>query len=82
MDAAERRPLLHRLLPIKGWPLHPAAVSGGPCGPAESAWLPLPSQRAKTAKMVLEQVGFSCLSLAKFGLHCVCQTEWHALLLF
>ena len=60
--AADSHQLLHRLLPTKGWPVHvrcnPAGSSCEPCDPAESAWLPLPSQRAQAAEMLLEQVGF------------------------
>ena len=59
---ADGRQLLHRLMPSKGWPVHvtsnPAGSPCEPCDPAESAWLPLPSQRAQAAKMLLEQVSF------------------------
>lgn len=68
-EAADRHQLLHRLLPAKGWPLRPLHVettaAGSPCDshdPAESAWLPLPRQRAEVAKMLLEQVSFSVQS--------------------
>lgn len=60
--AVDSHQLLHRLLPTKGWPVHvqpnPAGSSCEPYDPAESAWLPLPNQRAQVAKMLLEQVSF------------------------
>ena len=71
-EAADRQQLLLRLLPAKGWPLRPLLVettAGSSCDPhspaADSAWLPLPSQRAEAAKMLLEQVSFFSQSVSQ-----------------
>lgn len=78
-EAADRHQLLHRLLPTKGWPVNsscnPAGSSCEPCDPNDSAWLPLPSQRAQTAKMLLEQVSFNpeiadCIINHRYSLSC------------
>ncbi len=58
-DLSRSQKALHRLLPAAGWPLELLSCDGsseGIPGSSDATWLPLPSQQAEVAAMLLQQV--------------------------
>ena len=58
-DLSLSQKALHRLLPAAGWPLLSLSRDGssnGASGSSDPTWLPMPSQQAELAAMLLQQV--------------------------
>ena len=67
-DAARTAKVFHRLLPTAGWPLPllASASAGSGQGLSNASWVPVPSQQAELAHVLLQMVRVKALLLLPY----------------